>query len=160
MTLDAAQKWGPHKATLFVTTYVELVAVLEMLLVAVRRAKHEKIRSSISKATSRMIQGLAMRRGDMLIGEIQRAYCPDPGYLAIELQGELIGMSEQRPHRSRNRITRLISLLWLECKTVRPLSTASDRVAAAHGSEAWAAVAQRCGSSVRRWSGDRRALSS
>ncbi len=58
-------------------------------------------RSLVSNVTSRIVQGFAIRRGDMPIGEIQRAYSSNAcshGHRARRgASAQLIGMGQQRP---------------------------------------------------------------
>ena len=57
------------------------------------------------------VHGFAIRRGDMPIGEIQRAYSSNACsqvILPLAHELELIGMGQQRPDRAGDRLARLV----------------------------------------------------
>ena len=83
-----------------------------MLLVAVGRAEHqEHALFRFEFNVGGCFHGFAIRRGDMPIGEIQRAYSSNTcshQILPLADQRKLIGMGQQRPYRPGDRIARLV----------------------------------------------------
>ena len=68
-------------------------------------------RSSGAKSTPLTVAAFAMRRGDMPIGEIQRANSSNTCSqrdLAVAHQRELLGMRQQRPDAAGDRLARLV----------------------------------------------------